>query len=38
MHDQDFTAIEVQSLFFGEQDHPALAGKALADENRGCHG
>ncbi len=32
MHDQDFTAIEVQSLFFGEQDHPALAGKALADE------
>lgn len=32
MHDQDFTAIEVQSLFFGEQDHPALAGKALANE------
>ena len=32
MHNQDFTAIEVQSLFFGEQDHPALAGEALADE------
>jgi hypothetical protein len=32
MHNQHFTAIEVQSLFFGEQEHPALAGKALADE------
>ena len=32
MHNQDVTAIEVQSLFFGEQDHPALTGEALADE------
>lgn len=32
MHNQYFTAIEIQPLFFSEQDHAALAGEALADE------
>jgi hypothetical protein len=32
VHNQHFAPVEVEKLFFRQQDHAAFAGKALTDE------